>query len=74
MPQRTGAERTNSPKPPSYVGAGEGPFDLGVKAEHYLRTRASEPRDAEGRDGNPVTSTTFLYVIVRIFVYELIRS
>ena len=36
-----GAERTNGPKPPSYVGAGEGPADLGLKAEHYLRTLVS---------------------------------
>jgi hypothetical protein len=33
-----GAERTSGPKPPSYVGAGEGPSDLGLKAEHYLQT------------------------------------
>jgi len=36
-----GAERTNGPKPPSYVGAGEGPSDLGLKAEHYLQTLVS---------------------------------
>ena len=36
-----GAERTNGPKPPSYVGAGEGPSELGVKAEHYLETPVS---------------------------------
>jgi hypothetical protein len=36
-----GAERTHGPKPPSYVGAGEGPSDLGLKAEDYLRTLVS---------------------------------
>ena len=36
-----GAERTNGPKPPSYVGAGEGPSDLGLKAEQYLQTLVS---------------------------------
>ena len=28
---------TRGPKPPRYVGAGEGPSDLGLKAEHYLQ-------------------------------------
>ncbi|MFL5817056.1 MAG: hypothetical protein ACJ76L_05590 [Conexibacter sp.] len=36
-----GAERINGPKPPSYVGAGEGPSDLGLNAEHYLQTLVS---------------------------------
>ena len=36
-----GAEHTNGPKPPSYVGAGEGPSDLGRAAERYLTTLIS---------------------------------
>jgi hypothetical protein len=36
-----GAERINGPKPPSYVGAGEGPSDLGLNAERYLQTLVS---------------------------------
>jgi hypothetical protein len=36
-----GAERANGPRAPSYVGAGEGPTDLGRKAERYLQTLAS---------------------------------
>jgi hypothetical protein len=31
-----GAQSTRGPKPPRYVGAGEGPSDLGRAAERYL--------------------------------------
>jgi hypothetical protein len=31
-----GAESASGPKPPRYVGAGEGPSDLGRAAERYL--------------------------------------
>jgi len=34
-------QSTRGPKPPRYVGAGEGPTDLGRAAEHYLRHPAS---------------------------------
>jgi len=36
-----GAERANGLKPPSYTAAGEGPSDLGRRAEHYLQTLVS---------------------------------
>jgi hypothetical protein len=32
-----GARALNGPRRPSYVGIGEGPEDLGVNAEEYLR-------------------------------------
>ena len=32
-----GAHATGGRRPPSYVGAGEGPEDLGLLAERYLR-------------------------------------
>jgi hypothetical protein len=32
-----GARATRGRRPPSYVGIGEGPGDLGRKAEQYLR-------------------------------------
>lgn len=32
-----GARATRGRRPPSYVGSGEGPDDLGRLAEHYLR-------------------------------------
>lgn len=32
-----GARATHGPRTPPYVGAGEGPDDLGVMAERYLR-------------------------------------
>ncbi len=35
------AHRRRPSKPPSYVGAGEGPSDLGLNAERYLQTLVS---------------------------------
>jgi hypothetical protein len=32
-----GARATRGPRRPSYVGSGEGPADLGLRVEHYLR-------------------------------------
>jgi hypothetical protein len=32
-----GARSLREPKRPSYVGAGDGPEDLGIRAEYYLR-------------------------------------
>jgi hypothetical protein len=32
-----GARAVRGPRPPSYVGSGDGPGDLGRRAEHYLR-------------------------------------
>jgi len=36
-----GAQSTQGPKPPRYVGGGEGPSDLGRAAERYLTTLIS---------------------------------
>jgi hypothetical protein len=36
-----GAQSTHGPKAPRYVGAGEGPSDLGRAAERYLETLVS---------------------------------
>jgi hypothetical protein len=68
MPQRKGAKRTNGPKPPSYVGAGEGPSDLGLKAEHYLQAAglASAPRLGEGPEAPAIA-------IISICDYSNIR-
>jgi len=33
----TGARALKGPRRPSYVGSGEGPEDLGINAEEYLR-------------------------------------
>jgi hypothetical protein len=32
-----GARATRGARPPAYVGSGEGPDNLGRRAEHYLR-------------------------------------
>ncbi|HET6448033.1 MAG TPA: hypothetical protein VFG31_02900 [Conexibacter sp.] len=36
-----GAQSTRGPKPPRYVGAGDGPSGLGRAAERYLKTLIS---------------------------------
>jgi hypothetical protein len=37
-----GVRATRERRPPSYVGLGDGPEDLGRRAEHYLRELVEE--------------------------------
>jgi hypothetical protein len=38
-----GVQTSREPKPPRYVGSGDGPDDLGRAAERYLREPVSAP-------------------------------
>ena len=44
-----GVRATQGRRAPSYVGSGEGPGDLGINAEKYLRELADESEHAQGR-------------------------
>lgn len=37
-----GFRASKGARPPGYVGSGEGPEDLGLRAEHYLRELVEE--------------------------------
>jgi hypothetical protein len=44
-----GVRATRGLRVPSYVGSAEGPGDLGINAEKYLRELAEESEHARGR-------------------------